>query len=424
MANPIIKVNNLSKRYRIGEREPYKTFREAIMNGISAPIRNLAKLQRLTKFKEEEKDIIWALKDVSLEVNEGEVLGIIGKNGAGKTTLLKILSRITEPTAGYAEIKGRVSSLLEVGTGFHPELTGRENIFLNGAILGMTKKEIEERFDEIVAFSEIEKFLDTPLKRYSDGMRVRLAFSIAAHLEPEIMLVDEVLAVGDIAFQKKCLGKMGDIAKGGRTVLFVSHNMGAIAKLCSRGILLDKGRIIYTGDISQTIDHYTKSAVPSEEAELSFPRDPEKKVQIQRLKLLNHKGEPITKLDRDFPFQLVVEYQIREEIVGAHIGINIDRIDGIRVCFARDIDTSPDGMKRRKAGCYRSVVEFPGGLLNTGTYQISLGIGEHGKEPYDYHEAFVFDLIEHGTFTWLAGTMSQKRPGIIALPLKWKTEKL
>ena len=214
MSKPIIKINNLSKCYRIGAKETgYKTFRETITDGIGAPFRNFKRLQRLTKFNnngnnERSNDIIWALKDISFNVDEGEVVGIIGKKGAGKSTLLKILSRITEPTGGIIEINGRISSLLEVGTGFHPELTGRENIFLNGAVLGMRKRETEKKFDEIVNFAEIEKFLDTPVKRYSSGMYVRLAFAVAAHLEPEILLIDEVLAVGDITFQQKCLGKM------------------------------------------------------------------------------------------------------------------------------------------------------------------------------------------------------------------------
>jgi len=266
MPNPIIKVNNLSKCYRIGvqgDRWRYKTLRETIMDGITAPIRNFAKLQNLTKFgtSDDEKDVIWALKDVSFEVNEGEVLGIIGNNGVGKSTLLKILSRITEPTEGFAELRGSVSSLLEIGVGFHPELTGRENIFLNGAILGMRKREIEERFDDIVAFAEIEKFINTPIKRYSSGMWVRLAFAIAAHLETEILLVDEVLAYGDIAFQKKCLGKMGDIAKGGRTVLFISHNMEAIRNLCKRAIWLDKGRIVKRGAVDEVVRDYRDNQI-------------------------------------------------------------------------------------------------------------------------------------------------------------------
>jgi lipopolysaccharide transport system ATP-binding protein len=238
-----IKVVNLSKKYKIGERVPYKTLREEIIKFFK-------------RDRKKENEYIWALKDVSLEIKKGEIVGIIGPNGAGKTTLLKILSRITEPTDGYAEVYGRVGSLLEVGVGFHPELTGRENIYLNGAMLGMSKKEIDKKFDQIVSFAEIEKFIDTPVKHYSSGMYVRLAFSVAAHLEPEILLVDEVLAVGDISFQQKCLGKMDQVTKEGRTVLFVSHNMGAIRSLCKRVIWLENGKIKKEGDANSVTIEY------------------------------------------------------------------------------------------------------------------------------------------------------------------------
>lgn len=305
MSNPIIKVNNLSKRYRIGAAEKgYKTFREAIIDGITAPVRNLSKLRRLTKFKNNpssnhEEDVIWALKDVSFEVNEGEVLGIIGRNGAGKSTLLKVLSRITEPTSGLIDIDGRISSLLEVGVGFHPELTGRENIFLNGAILGMRKWEIKRKFDEIVSFAEIEKFIDTPVKRYSSGMYVRLAFAVAAHLEPEILLVDEVLAVGDIAFQKKCLGKMEDVAKGGRTVLFVSHNMGAIRSLCGSAIWLDNGQIVKKGTTDEVVRDYEETQMKrfdkySSVVERSHEDAKNLSFYFSRVEMLNTKGENTT----------------------------------------------------------------------------------------------------------------------------------
>jgi len=248
-----VHIENLSKQYRIGGPQArYKTMRETLIDMAAAPARRLRRFGRPAPPEE----TIWALKDVTFDVERGQVVGIIGRNGAGKTTLLRILSRITEPTEGYAEIKGRVGSLLEVGTGFHPELTGRENIYLNGAILGMRRVEIDRKFDEIVAFSEIEKFLDTPVKRYSSGMYVRLAFSVAAHLEPEILLVDEVLAVGDAAFQKKCLGKMGDVASEGRTVLFVSHNMAAVAGLCQRALLLENGRKNVDGPVSNVIARY------------------------------------------------------------------------------------------------------------------------------------------------------------------------
>jgi lipopolysaccharide transport system ATP-binding protein len=267
MSTPIISISSLSKQYHIGAREKInRNLREAITEAFTAPIRNFREIGRLTR-QDDHADTIWALKDVTFDVQEGEVVGIIGRNGAGKSTLLKILSRITEPTSGEIRLNGRVSSLLEVGTGFHPELTGRENIYLNGTILGMRKVEIDRKFEEIVAFSEIEKFLDTPVKRYSSGMYVRLAFAVAAHLEPEILLVDEVLAVGDAAFQKKCLGKMGDVAKEGRTILFVSHNLAAVLSLCSRSFLLDQGALISSGPTEDVVNRYlqeskTKAEIP------------------------------------------------------------------------------------------------------------------------------------------------------------------
>jgi lipopolysaccharide transport system ATP-binding protein len=249
---PIIQVKHLSKRYQIGMDRTYKTLCESITDTIKSP------LKRLKSFSRQEESF-WALKDINFDVYPGEVVGIIGRNGAGKTTLLKILSRITHPTEGKVILRGRVASLLEVGTGFHPELTGRENVYFNGAILGMTKQEIEDKFDEIVAFSGVKDFLDTPLKRYSSGMQVRLAFAVAAHLEPEILVVDEVLAVGDAEFQKKCLGKMGEVAKEGRTVLFVSHNMAAIENLCQRAIILQQGKVQYIGSQSESIAKYLVS---------------------------------------------------------------------------------------------------------------------------------------------------------------------
>ena len=257
MSDIAIRVEKLSKRYRIGQRERYYALRDVLARALTAPFRLFPDHRKsgesISNPQSPAPDYIWALKDVSFEVKEGEVVGIIGRNGAGKTTLLKILARITEPTEGYAEVRGRVGSLLEVGTGFHPELTGRENIYLSGAILGMTKREIDRKFDEIVEFAEIEKFIDTPVKYYSSGMYVRLAFAVAAHLEPEILLVDEVLAVGDMTFQKKCLKKMDEVAKGGRTVLFVSHNMGAVRSLCQRGMVLDMGRMVYYGSIEDAV---------------------------------------------------------------------------------------------------------------------------------------------------------------------------
>src|SRR5881396_3770163 len=264
MSDIAIRCEGLSKQYRIGQQERYKALRDVITDAAVAPFRRLGSAisngtkangnaSAIRNAKSEIRNSIWALDDVSFEVNRGEVVGIIGRNGAGKSTLLKILSRITEPTEGEVEIVGRVGSLLEVGTGFHPELTGRENIYLNGAILGMGKREIKKKFDRIVDFAETAKFVDTPVKRYSSGMYVRLAFAVAAHLDPEILIVDEVLAVGDAEFQKKCLGKMGEVARGGRTVLFVSHNMTAIRALCERGLLLEDGILLKNGTTEDAI---------------------------------------------------------------------------------------------------------------------------------------------------------------------------
>jgi lipopolysaccharide transport system ATP-binding protein len=277
MSNIAIRVEGLSKRYRIGlKEEMHDTLVGAIADFVKRPVKNLQRLRKLSTFSEdshESEDIIWALKDVSFEVKRGEVIGIIGRNGAGKTTLLKILSRITDPTVGRAMVYGRVGSLLEVGTGFHSELTGRENTYLNGTILGMKKAEVDRKFDEIVDFSGVEKFIDTPVKRYSSGMKVRLAFAVAAHLEPQILLVDEVLAVGDVAFQKKCLGKMDSVSRGGRTVLFVSHQMTAVQSLCERAILLNDGIVTKYDKTEAVMEQYLKESFESPEISLAERRD-------------------------------------------------------------------------------------------------------------------------------------------------------
>ena len=276
MSDTIIEVENLSKRYIVGHqsnmRSRQTTLRDVIARGAREFVRKTADMAHGRQVVQgDEVEEFWALKDVSFEVKRGEVLGIIGRNGAGKSTLLKILSRITEPTEGRVVLRGRVASLFEVGTGFHQELTGRENIYLNGAILGMTQKEIRKKFDEIVAFAEVDRFLDTPVKRYSSGMYVRLAFAVAAHLEPEILIVDEVLAVGDTEFQKKCLGKMSEVAGGGRTVLFVSHNMGAVRSLCSRAVVIASGKILASAPATQAVEIYLQSAAhPTQSSEWSW----------------------------------------------------------------------------------------------------------------------------------------------------------
>lgn len=321
MSDIAIKVENLSKLYRIGTQEKkHDTFIGSLASWVTAPMNNYRRLRKLTHFDQfshspqspisEENDIIWAVKDVSLDVRQGEVLGIIGRNGAGKSTLLKILSRIAEPTSGRVTILGRVASLLEVGTGFHPELTGRENIFLNGTILGMTKKEVDGKFDEIVAFAEVEKFIDTPVKHYSSGMYVRLAFAVAAHLDPEILLVDEVLAVGDAAFQEKCLGKMKDIASKTRTILFVSHNMAAVQTLCKSGLVLDGGRLQYFGSQTDAINHYLHSLNSETGRLLDFTnREGTGEVQISSIEFRDIRGDRMDRalsgldLEIHLPFQ-------------------------------------------------------------------------------------------------------------------------
>src|SRR2546427_781737 len=305
----VILAEGLSKEYRIGApRAPYETLRESLTRALAAPFRRWSDPPGAERGSA--SDLIWALRDVSFEVRQGEALGVIGRNGAGKSTLLKILSRITEPSTGSVTLQGRVGSLLEIGTGFHPELTGRENIFLNGAILGMRRAEIQRKFDEIVAFAEIERFLDTPVKHYSTGMYLRLAFAVAAHLEPEIILVDEVLAVGDAAFQRKCLGKMGDITKAGRTVLFVSHNMGAVASLCQTGLVLDAGRIQFVGPVTEAVELYLGQFSGTHELPLELRRDRTGtgEVRLIGFHLESETGERLEAIRNGHTVRLVFDY--------------------------------------------------------------------------------------------------------------------
>jgi homopolymeric O-antigen transport system ATP-binding protein len=330
MSNIAILVEGLGKRYRIGaKQEKYKTLRDTLTNGALRPFRVLKSLTSGNGHRNSQPTLIWALKDVSFEVKPGEVVGIIGRNGAGKSTLLKVLSRITEPTEGYADINGRVASLLEVGTGFHQELTGRENIYLNGAILGMKRKEIERKFDEIVAFAEVEKFIDTPVKHYSSGMYLRLAFGVAAHLEPEILLVDEVLAVGDAAFQKKCVGKMHDVAVQGKTVIFVSHNMEAVLTLCSKSLLLNEGKIVFEGQSAEAVSLYRKGL--SNKVSLHSPhviydsssRSSSADIEIARVEMLDSKGHPKNALNTWDDVIFRIHYLSHEEIRNGSIVIEI-----------------------------------------------------------------------------------------------------
>ena len=397
MSNIAIRVQNISKLYRIGQYGIYGNLRETITNAISAPFRNL--LRRGNDKKEaisKGDDYIWALKDVSFEVKQGEVIGIIGRNGAGKTTLLKILTRITDPTEGTAEMYGRVGSLLEIGSGFHPELTGRENIFLNGAVLGMRKTEIQRKFAEIVDFSGVEKFIDTPLKRYSSGMQVRLAFSVAAHMEPEILLVDEVLAVGDMAFQKKCLGKMQDVSKQGRTVLFVSHNMQAVRALCPRSILLKDGHIIDDGPTSDTILGYYKDLRLLTVDENTAVSDPKNRrgsgaARFTQISIQDEAGNDCSSFVMGNNIRFALSYQTFEPVDGLAVSIVLRSGNtGEYVTSARHLVTE----QKLNAGYKGSVViEFPKVNLRPGEYPLYLWLGNPAMIAFDVVDSLTLPLI-------------------------------
>lgn len=371
MSDRAIRVQNISKLYRIGRHALGKNLREMITEVLAAPFRRRIRTA-------DDETAFWALRDVSFEVEHGEVVGIIGRNGSGKSTLLKILSRITEPTEGHAEIHGRVGSLLEVGTGFHPELTGRENIYMNGAILGMSRAEISRKFDEIVAFSEVEQFLDTPVKRYSSGMYIRLAFAVAAHLETDILIVDEVLAVGDAAFQKKCLGKMGDLARGGRTVLFVSHNLGSVAALCSRTALIDSGHLEAIGTSKEIIAQYLrKYRTLASERSWATPHDAPGNHRV-RLHAVRLRSEDQVTTEVDIQRESHVEIDYWNLQPDAAICVSIHVINDAGVCVfatanmrSANLIEDPWFNKPYPTGLYRSVCTIPGNFLNEGQYQIT-----------------------------------------------------
>jgi len=413
-----VRTENLGKLYRIGEHQRgYKTLRETIVNTFSSPFRHLCRNPQST-IRNRQSDSIWALKGISFEVKRGEVIGIIGRNGAGKTTLLRILSRITEPTEGWAEIRGRVGSLLEVGTGFHPELTGRENIYLNGAILGMKKAEIDRKFDEIVDFAEIEKFIDTPVKRYSSGMHVRLAFAVAAHLEPEILLVDEVLAVGDAAFQKKCLGKMGNVAQEGRTVLFVSHSLGAVRSLCRRAVLLEEGQKKLDSPVEEVIGGYLFQ-IESSTGEIRWSPDDEDspvspEIRLEVVRLLNSKGQVQSTFGIEHPIQVCVEYEVLKPLFSMRIGIQLLSAVG-DIVFATTDEQA--WAVERPRGRYTSVCTIPRNFLNTGQYHIAVGVGIKGKRMFlPLRNVINFTVAETTTLT----TYGERWPGIVRPDLRWE----
>jgi lipopolysaccharide transport system ATP-binding protein len=418
MTDLAIRVENLGKQYRIGtQRARYKTIRESLTESLVAPFRRLRSTFQPSNLQPSNDEFIWALKDVSFDVKHGEVIGIIGRNGAGKSTLLKILSRITAPTEGRVEVFGRVGSLLEVGTGFHPELTGRENIYLNGAILGMKRAEIDRKFDEIVAFAEVEKFIDTPVKHYSSGMYVRLAFAVAAHLEPEILLVDEVLAVGDAAFQKKCIGKMGDVAKQGRTVLFVSHNTGAINKLCPQSLWLLRGELKDRGESHLITQHYLATCYSTAASKRFMPRA-DAKGYFLSARLFDDRDE----MRSDFPSgtrpTVEVHFVLKENVRGCHVACIVTTSDGYHLFSTADTDTNPDLFGERLAGEYLCRVQLPTLSLNTGIYHISLGLGIPGVEPFDRQDALSFTIHDAGDF----GTLKEggRRAGLVLTEVPWR----
>lgn len=429
MPETAITVENVSKRYRIGVREKmHDSLAGAISSWLKRPISNYKRLKKLSTFSNngDTDDIIWALRDVSFEVKEGEVLGVIGKNGAGKSTLLKILSRITTPSSGSISIKGRVSSLLEVGTGFHPELTGRENIYLNGTIIGMTKKEIDRKFDEIVEFSGVRKFIDTPIKRYSTGMGVRLAFAIAAHIEPEILIIDEVLAVGDAEFQKKCIGKMSETAKSGRTVLFVSHNMPSITGLCNRVILLKDGRIELEGDPRKVISHYLghneKIRAFKEWSDLnSAPGNEIVRLRCARVIDRNNNSEGY--FDIREPIAVEITYDV---LVDGHVLTPVFFFyrDMDLVAFV-SIDQDPNWKQRAKPkGRYKSRVWIPGNFLADGEIMVSVGMTTFKpKTKVHFDEEFLlsFQVIDSLDGNTARGEYAGDLPGVVRPLLKWET---
>ena len=393
MDNFVIRAENLGKVYKIGRQKKNKMFREVIVDKTKSSLQYLSTLGRKTN--PESSSQVWALKDINFSINAGESVGIIGANGAGKSTLLKVLALITAPTTGKIRIRGRVGSLLEVGTGFHPELTGRENIYLNGAILGMKRKEISQKFDEIVAFSEIDKYLDTPVKHYSSGMRMRLAFSVAAHLDPEILLIDEVLAVGDLAFQKKSVDKMSNVVKDGRTVLFVSHNMGAVRALCQRAIYIDQGRIIADGDVDDVIDTYVERNKDRLVSTKTYASKNNIGNQILSSTVLNAKKESANYLPHNETFFIRVEFQLSERVSHTFCNFKLYNNDMDLVLEHYDFESNENALELRGPGKFVYDIKFPGELLPPGKYYLGYEISRLKKRVNRKQRYRVFKKIDH-----------------------------
>ena len=427
MADPAIQVDELGKRFRIGRQQGgYKTLRETINGVLTTPFRLMAQWpQRKRDASEESDNTIWALRNVSFDIKQGEVVGIIGRNGAGKSTLLKILSQITEPTEGFADIYGRVAALLEVGTGFHPELTGRENVYLNGAFLGMMRAEIDRKFDEIVAFAGVERFIDTPVKHYSSGMTVRLAFAVAAHLEPEILIIDEVLAVGDAAFQKRCLGKMEGVAKEGRTVLFVSHNMIAVQSLCHRAIWLNDGKIVEDGKPAEVVSRYLRNSVSTLTEQRWTDLDQAPGTHAVRLRRIAVRGPDTTQpelIAMDKPFEIEVEFWNMVENAVLDITLHLYTEQQI-LAFSTGSGYQAMGEDGCLAvGLFRSVCQVPANLLNSGMHRaVVLVVENRSRVIYRHGDAVTFEVMELGGrhFGWQG-----KEPGAVRPLLNWTTTQI
>src|SRR5262245_12772379 len=418
MSNIAIQVENLSKQYKIGiARQRHDTLRDEITEGVKALFHSNGRGNSSTTH--DSVATIWALQDISFEVNKGEVLGIVGRNGAGKSTLLKMLSRITEPTEGRVEIHGRVGSLLEVGTGFHGELTGRENLYLNGAILGMKKSEIDKKFDEIVAFAEVEKFIDTPVKRYSSGMYVRLAFAVAAHLETEILIIDEVLAVGDLSFQKKCLGKMGDVARDGRTVLFVSHNMGAVSNFCTAGMWIHEGQLAFLGNIESVVSSYVKSnTLSGQSASANMRRSGTGEARLTSARLFDAMGNDCTTFSMGETIVLEFDVDFYCDFSSVNFTLEINRIEmGIRVLHLQN-DDGGFAIDQISQGVHRFRVDIPNCLLYPTSYEIMLCI-RTSSSTLDYVENVASFSMVQSNVTKRTFPLSLHKQAIYYTPSIW-----
>ena len=427
---PIIEIKNIGKKYNIThERGRYIALRDVIMNTVKSPLAFIkSKTRKIVGLEQEEE--YWALKDINLSVEKGEVIGIIGRNGAGKSTLLKILSQITPPSEGEIVLRGRVGSLLEVGTGFHPELTGRENIFLNGAILGMSRSEVSKKFEEIVEFADIRQFLDTPIKRYSSGMYVRLAFSVAAHMEPDILLIDEVLAVGDTEFQKKCLGKMDEMTKkSGRTIIFVSHNMITVEQLCKKVIILKKGRVDFIGPVKEGISKYLNpkqggNNQVSWDGVSGAPGNDIVRIKKACVHNADHKARDSFSVKEKIG--VTMEYEILKDGYSFSQGINLNKEDGTIIFYSHDVATESPKNILRKKGLYSSTVWLPENFLSDGLFSVGAIIFQ--PNPFEVYTSpfsmLFFRVIDGFGLDSSRGMYNGDFPGIIRPKLEWETKKI